>query len=440
MKKTIISYLCILSGIVFSINSNAQEKEYQFSLNQVINYALKHNKQIKNADLSIKAAEKQKWETIAIGLPHINGNISYQDNLRQQFDGIDFDQDGNIDFGAKFNVTPSATLTQLIFDGSYLVGLQASKVFLKISNNAKIKTDKEIVKAVTSAYSNVLLIDESISIFKKNIKNLETNITESKALFENGFIEQEAVEQLQITLNDLNNNLENLTNLKLNSLKMLKFLMGYDFEEKLLVSDNLNTLSNQLASTNNQFDEVLITDNIDYKISKNNTESKRLLYKLEQSKLLPSIGTFLYGSYIANSNEFSFFDNNQAWIPTSALGINIDIPIFSSFQKTAKIKRAKINWKIAENNLKNTIKEIDLKIENAKTELNLAIKTLNNKKQNLRLAEKIESKNNTKYKEGIASSFELRQAQTQLYTIQQAYLQAMVNVINKQANLNALKK
>ncbi len=437
-------YLYFLVYLIIPLNLLAQKEQVSknktdFSLEQAIEHALLHNRKIQNANLNIQVAEQQKWETTTIGLPQVGGKIEYINNITRQFGAVDFDQDGEFDFSLKQSVTPSVTLQQLIFDGAYLVSLQSSKVFLQISKNAKLKTTKEIEKAVVSAYNNVLLTQESNLILAKNIKNLHQSIKETQALLKAGFIEEEALEQLQLTLNSLESNAQNLTKLESISKNLLKLLLGYNTEHNITLTDNLNTLSDEITLVGTEKENLSVFNTIDYKIAENNTKAKKLLLKLEKYKKLPSINAFATGNYIGLSEDFNFFNRSQRWIHTSLVGVNINIPIFSSFRSNAKIKRAKYNWQIAKNELADTQEELAIKIQNTKTELELTIKTLDNKKKNLTLAEKIERKNSIKYAEGIASSFDLRQAQIQLYQIQQEYLQAMVNVINKKAELNALK-
>ena len=185
-NKILLILVMLLTAIGFS-----QEQKTEFTIQEAIDYALENNRQANNATRDIEAAKQQKWETIATGLPQINGNISYTNNIKQQFPGIDFNGDNIVDFGAKQNITPSATLNQLLFDGSYLVGLQSAKVFLEISKNAKIKTDLEIRKAVINTYGNVLLAEESIKILQRNIAVLEKNLNETTRIYENGLGEEE---------------------------------------------------------------------------------------------------------------------------------------------------------------------------------------------------------------------------------------------------------
>jgi outer membrane protein TolC len=434
MKKKLIVAFSVLSFVTMFSQENTQ----RFSLQEAIDYALEHNRTAKNAERDIAAAKKQKWETIATGLPQIDGAISYINNIERQFPGIDFDGDGAVDIGAKQNITPTITLSQLIFDGSYLVGLQSAKVFLEISKNAKEKTDLEIRKAVINAYGNVLLAEESVQILQRNIDVLEKNLYELTKIYENGLEEEESVEQLQITLSGLQSNMNNTKRLKDLSYQMLNLTLGLDINDTTVLTDNLLNL----AVDNMQFNVFdtgnSIENTIDYKIANNNKVSKELLVKLEQSRALPTLNGFLTGSYIGNNEKFRFLDNSQTWVGTAAFGVNLNIPIFGSGLKSARTQRAKINLEKAKDDLTETEQKLKLQIASAKSDFKFAIEDYENKKQNLNLAERIEKKNQTKFFEGIASSFDLRQAQTQLYSSQQEFLQAMLDVINKKAELETV--
>ncbi|MEM5566601.1 TolC family protein [Psychroserpens sp. AS72] len=416
----------------------SQEQPTSFSLQEAINYALENNRQAKNAGRDIDAAKKQKWETTATGLPQIDGEISYINNIKQQFPGIDFNGDGLIDFGAKQNITPSITLTQLIFDGSYLVGLQSAKVFLEISENAKVKTDLEVRKAVINAYGNVLLAEESVQILQRNIDVLEKNLYDITKVYENGLEEEESVEQLQITLTSVQSNLSNTKRLKAIAYQMLNITLGIDLDNQTVLTDTLETL----ALTNMQLGLLEssndVENTIDYKIADNTKVSKELLLKLEQSRILPTISGFATASYVGNNEKFRFLNSNQAWAGTAAFGINMSIPIFGSGLKSARAQRARIELEKAEDDLTETEQTLKLQIASAKSDFKFAVEDYENKKKNLALAERIENKNQTKFFEGIASSFDLRQAQTQLYAAQQELLQAMLDVINSKAELETI--
>lgn len=426
--------LLIITVSYFGI---AQETPQNFSLQEAIDFALENNRQAKNATLDIEAAKKQKWETTATGLPQINAAIDYQNLIKQQFESVDFNQDGIPDFGAKNSVNASATLSQLLFDGSYLVGLQSAKVYLEISKNSKEKTDLEVRKAVINAYGNVLMAEESVSILENNIKILQKNLDETTKIYENGLEEEESVEQLQITLSSVQSNLNNTKRLKNLAYQMLSITIGLDYNAPIILTDDLESLTVKNILQDG-IEDADVKNTIDYKIAANDKTSKELLLKLEKSKALPTLSAFLSGAYIGNNNEFKFLSDQQKWIGTATFGASLNIPIFSSGMRSAATQRAQINLEKAQINLDETEQQLKLQIEAAKNDFILATEEYENKKQNLNLAERIENKNQTKFFEGVGSSFELRQAQTQLYTAQQEFLQAMLDVINTKAELETL--
>ncbi len=430
----------VILSLLFALGLSAQETKHRFGLEAAIEHALTHNRNVKNASLNIQAAEKQKWEVTAAGLPQIVGKIDYATNLETPFPASTDSNDPFNFFFPKHSITPNAMLTQLIFDGTYIVALQASRVFLDISKNAKEKTDNEIKKATIGAYTTVLLTQESRAIMERNISNLFQNLSETKALFETGMTEEENVEQLQLTLAGLENNLTNLKKMERISLGYVKLLLGMDGTQTIELTDRLETIMFANIASKISDAKSSVFDNIDYKIAENNVESKYLLHKAEKFKLLPQVGGFVSGSYqnFTNDNFSTLFESNTRWLSTLTAGVSVTIPIFTSLMTDAKIKRTKIEWEMAKNELQETEAQIALDISKAKSDYQLAIDTYQNKEKSLRLAERIELKNNIKFKEGLASSFELRQAQMQLYTAQQDYLQAMVDVINHKATLENL--
>ncbi|WP_299098546.1 TolC family protein [uncultured Winogradskyella sp.] len=438
MKKTLI----IVVGFIIFQMGYSQELSQNLSLQEAIDFALENNRSAINAARDIDAAKQQKKETTATGLPQISASIDYQNFLKQQISVIPAEFFGGtpgtyeeVVFGTKQSMTAFATLNQKIFDGSYLVGLQSAKVFLEISKNAKIKTDLEVRKAVIEAYGNVLLAEESIQILERNIEVLDKNLFETEKIYQNGLGEEESVEQLQITLSGVKSNLNNVERLKTLAYQMLNITLGLDIYNDLVLTDNLETLTNENISLS-----ILEADNnpeatIDYLIAENDKTSKELLLKLEKSKALPTLNAFINGGYSGFGDDFNFTKKSQDWFGSSLFGVSLDIPIFSSGMRNASTQRAKINLEKAETELTETEQRIKLQIASAKSDYQFAIEDYENKKQNLNLAERIETKNQTKFFEGIGSSFELRQAQTQLYTAQQELLQAMLDVINTKATL-----
>lgn len=425
--------------------SYAQEQTYSFTLEEAINFALENNYGAINADRDLVDAQKQKWETIATGLPQIDGAISYQNQLKQPVSLLPAELAGGepgtfipVVFGQPQTANATATLKQQIFDGSYLVGIQAAKTFIAYSNNYKEKTKLEIRKSVVESYGNVLLSQESVAILEKNKINLEKNLFETQKLFENGLGDEESVEQLQITLSSVENNLKNSLRLRSITLQMLNLIMGLDVDAPTQLKENLSDLAQKQIRLDLLEEDMVMDNNIDFKIGTNLTQQRELELKLQKSLALPTLNAFVnYGS-TSYSDKFNFLSNDTDWFDSSVLGLDLHIPIFSSLGRSAKTARAKIALEKARTQLSETEQNIRLQHKTAKSNYLFSIEEYNTAQENLALAERIETKNQIKYTEGLASSFELRQAQTQLYDAQQQYLQSMVDVINKKTELETI--
>lgn len=427
------------------VNKNDAKQSYSFTLKQSIEHALQYNYSEINAGRDIEAAKKKKWETTTMGLPQLNGNVGYQNNFKLQksvvpgeFFGGPPGSFAEVEFGTKHNMGASLTLSQLIFDGSYLVGLESAKVYLQLFENSKKKTDSEIKQMVINSYGNVLLAQESIKVLESNKVILEKNYNDVNQIYKNGLAEEESVEQIAITLASVNSSLNNVKRSRELALKMLKINLGIELEDELILTDNLETLSKEnldLAITTSEFS---VDKNIDYQMATNMTEQKRLLLKLEKSKALPSLGAQVNFGYNSFSNTFSFFNENQKWFNYSNLGVALNVPIFSSLGRSARTQQARIAFDQAQTKQKEAEQMLKLQYQAAKSDYEYSVEEYETAKNNLRLAERIEKKQQIKFKEGLSTSFEFTEAQRQLYAAQQSYLQSMVNVVNKRASLEKI--
>lgn len=438
--------ILIFSFILFSFLGFSQEqKSYQFSLEEAITFALDSNYTSINARRDIAKAIKQKWETTAQGLPQIDGSLSYQYNLKQpitlipgEFGGGDPGTFTPITFGTKQNANAVATLNQLIFDGSYLVGLKAAKAFLDFSENANEKTRLEVRRGVINAYGSVLLAQELVDIFEKNKINLEKNLNETRKIFENGLTEEENVEQLEITLLDLETELSNVRRSQSIAKQMFNLSLGIDVYAPVMLTDSLAILADENISLDLLDATLNMEDNVDYKIGSNLVQQRFYEMRLEKSKFLPRLSAFVNYGTTANNDDFTFFNGDQKWYQSSVLGFSLNVPIFSSGMRSARTQRAEIALDQAETDFEQTKQQIKLDLNTARSNYIFAIDKYENTKQNLQLAQRVQNKNDVKFKEGLSTSFDLRQAQIQLYTAQQQYFQAMTDVINARANLETV--
>ncbi|NND88114.1 MAG: TolC family protein [Flavobacteriaceae bacterium] len=438
--------LIVAAFIAVALTATAQTtKSYSFSLEEAISFALDSNYTALNARRDIAKALQQKWETTASGLPQINGNVTYNNNLKQPVTLLPAEVTGGppgtfvpVTFGTKQNMNLTATLNQLIFDGSYLVGLKAASAFLDFSENAAEKTLLEVRKGVINAYGSVLLSQELIDVYENNKATLEKNLFETREIFQNGLTEEESVEQLEITLLDVETQLSNAKRTAVIAKQMFNVALGIPVDSPVIFEDDLDDLAFQNMQLNFLDSELNMEENIDFKIAYNLTEQRFLEMRLEKSRALPTLSAFVNYGAAGNSNSFTFFNDNQQWFQSSILGVSLNVPVFSSGMRTARTKRAKIALDQAETQLEETIQNVRLELNTARNNYQFAIERYQNAKKNMALASRIENKNQIKFTEGLSSSFDLRQAQIQLYNAQQQYFQSMLDLINAKATIETV--
>ena len=414
------------------------------SLTDAITESLQNNRAIVNANYDIQIARERQWETIATGLPQISASAAYNKDLEQRTSIVPGAYFGGspreyypVQFGTEQSVDASARLDQLIFDGSYLVGLQASTVFLKISRQNKVKSELEVKRMVTDAYVNVLLAEERKRILENNLENLEGTLTDIRKVYLQGLVEVEQVEQLEITSSSIQSALDYIVRLIPITYQMLNMTLGRDLADKIVLSDTLMGLCIQ-SETGHELSDWDLDKNIDYQIAQNNLRSSELLLKLERFRALPSISAFITSGYDAYSDDFAFTEKSQQWYGRSAFGLSLRLPIFTSGGGQSRSDQAKLNVAKAKAQLEQVEEELLLQKASAHNQFTLALEEFLRSQESLEIAYRIERKNEIKYAEGVTGSFELRQAQLQLYDLQNQHLNAMRDIINSKTELDIL--
>lgn len=438
MKKYIF---LVLIGFYFA-PTKAQNRTYSLSLEQAITLAQDSSYASVNARREMTRALKKKWETAATGLPQINGSVSYNNNIKQPVTLIPGEIAGGasgtftpVVFGTEQNATAQATLEQLIFDGSYLVGLQAAKTFLDFSKNAYEKTLIEVEKSVVNAYGSALMSNALVSVFDNNYNILKKSYNEIQIVYKNGLTELESLEQLEITLLEVKGYLDNAKRSQSLAYNLLRATLGLPLGTDLNLIDDLNTLVLRASEELDPEFSLDLQKQIDVRIAENYTEQRRLEWQLERSRALPSFSAFMNYSTQAFSNNFTFTDNSQQWFQSSVVGLRMQVPIFSSGFRSARSSQARIAWDQAKTEFVQTKQATQIAFENSLSDFNLSKDNYNNASRSLNLAERVAQKNEIKFDQGIASSFDLYQAQAQYYRAQQNYYTSLLALLNAKTAL-----
>jgi len=415
----------------------------QLDLNDAIQLAKTNNRTLQNASKDVLMARQKRWETIAIGLPQVSLSAGYVNAIKQpvslipaEFFGGQPGEFNEVIFGTEQSANAGLRLEQLIFDGSYLVGLQASEIYLRISKQAYTKTEQAIIQATTDAYVNALLAKAQVGILEQNLEAAEQNLSEIKAVFENGLTEEENVQQLQLIATSLQSSLTYTKQMADVAKNVLRYVMGMELDAPLTLGSTLEGLALQLQSERSE--TLTLKNNIDYQMAQNDIRTKELLLKLERFKSLPRISAYLSGGYDGYNQEFAFTQPEQNWFGRASFGLNLSFPVFSSFQSQVKRQQAKLALEQAKNLAENVEQELLLEESRLRNAVQFNLENMKTTAANLALASAIEKKNQIKFKEGLVSGFTLRQAQTQLYDAQNDYLTAMQQLVISKTSLSLL--
>jgi len=432
--------LLLLSETVFSQNDLVS-----LSIDEAIEYGIKNNRNLMNAEREILMAYNQKWEAFATGLPQITANLDYSNYIELPTSLIPLEKFGGppgefseVQFGLEQSAFGSMRMEQQIFDGSWIVGLQATKIYLETSKNFYEKTLLEVKEGVIKLYSLVSILKEGVRLLENNVENFKKDYYEISELYNNGFEEIENVEQIKITLAQSEFLLKQTEKTYDNQKELLKLILGIKLDDQLVLTTDVEKFISGDIVFNKSIVDFIPENNIDIKISKNAFETKKLEYKLEQSKRLPKIKGFYSNTFTGYNDDFKFLQSDQKWFGSSVFGINLKVPIFTSLGLRASSQKAKYAMDNAETSYVDQKERTRALVKQKLNDYLLALDSYNIDRENMMLSISIEEKNSIKFFEGMVSSFELRQAQNQLLNAQQKYLNSVINLISIYAELETL--
>ena len=455
-------FISLLVLVTFQLG--AQEKTNKplvLSVEQAITYGLENNYDLKNAQTDVEIAKNVVKETTAIGLPQVNvglSNTNYIDiptTLMPDFIspavyGVNQDAFGLIPltplsnemgtfpvkFGTKYNANAELSVSQLVFSGEYLIGLKAAKTYKDQTAQLLVKTAQALREIISKNYFLVLSLREQKQILEKTLAANEKLLEETRQMFKNGFVEDTDVSQLEISVNNLTINIQHLNNESETALNYLKMNLGMPLEEDLVLSDVLNDLLEKSILTEHK--TFVLGQNIDYQMMQTQLTLADLQIKREQSTYLPQLSAFFNAQTNAMRDKFNFFSSDETWFPTTVWGLNLSIPIWSSGSRSSRVQQAKLGRSKMEESAKQLNTALTLEIQTAENNFQMHSKEYQNSLKNLELSTRIYQKTQTKFKEGLASSFDLIQAHNSFLSVSGTYTTAIFNVLNDKSVLNRL--
>jgi outer membrane protein TolC len=391
---------------------------------------------VKKSQLDYELALKKMKETVASGLPQINSTVSYMDNLNiatvlipNFFEGK-FDEMIPVQFGTQHNATVGFQIQQLVFSGSYFVGLQTSKIFKTLAEQGLEQTQLNTKETVTSTYYIILVSEESERILQSSLANLEKTHFEIKEMLKEGFVEETDADLVQIGVTKLKNSIQNIRRQTEVAHKLLKFQMGLDLEEKIALTESLEDILKRvdvLSTVETEFD---LNKNIDYQLLTSQEKLMEMALKNEKVKYLPTVSAFYSYQQNAMRNSFNFFSSEERWYNTQIFGVNIMIPLFTSGVQKAKVQQARLTLDQAKNSRQQAAQGLILQASQAKINLTAAYENYLSVKETMGLSQKVYNVTLVKYKEGVSSSMDLTQAHDEYLMSQSEYIKAISDLLN----------
>ncbi|MGQ9863026.1 MAG: TolC family protein [Bacteroidia bacterium] len=436
--------------VVFALACSWAQERVDFSLKDCISYALKNQPTLQNAYLDYQIAKATVGQVRSIGLPQINGTLSLRKLIEiptallpGEIVGAPRGTFIPVRFGVPYNLDVGAQASQLLFDGTYFVGLQAAKVVKDITYKSYQRSRTETIASVKKAYYNVLIFQQRIQNLRASLQQLSDNLQQLQKLYQAGVAEKVDVQRLEVAYA----NLETEYQKALQSLGLaytaLKFQMGMPLETPLRLTDTLQEsfLSTIAADTGATFD---IQRRWEYQTLLSLRKANELDIRRYRVSYLPTLVGVAAITAQAQRKEFDFFDTKKRWFPIVSVGVQIQVPIFDGLNRYYQIRKATLELQKTRNNLMQFTQAAQLEVQSAKINLSNALRTLEIQKRNKELAQEVLSTLRLKYQEGTAPNIELLQAQTAYDAAEASYsgalLEAYAAYVDLQKALGTLEE
>ncbi|MFM9839562.1 MAG: TolC family protein [Cyclobacteriaceae bacterium] len=451
--------LFVTASLIANWSFAQQEAPATFTLEQCIEYALKNSINVQNSFIDEQIASSKVKETIGIGLPQINGSVNALTNptlprffskyaVAQGFNptlNIPGIQPTDVVAGQQFFQLPnslnaSVSVSQLIFNGSYLVGLKASSAYKDLAVKTTTQTKEQTIEQITKAFYGALINKERMNLFESNIARVDSLLRNTKALNSNGFAEGIDVDRIQVSLNNLTTEKAKFERLQTLSVELLKFQMNYPMNQPLTVGGKISDLSTELP-----LDEYLkdldFKRRPDYQVMEANRKLQGLNIRNKYAGALPVLSANANLGYSKQAASIgNLFTSGPAFdeingtgpdklYPFSSIGVTLSVPIFSGLQHSYQLQQEKLKMQKIENGFKTMESSIDLQVKQSVISYQNSVQSLESQKMNMKLAERVARITKIKYEQGVGSNIEVVEAESSLKESQINYYNALYDAM-----------
>ena len=428
--KRILLILLILTS--FSLKSQSQK----LSLSECIDLAIENNENLKNSILEEKISKALSNEYLSIGFPQINfdGGIKYNHEVPKSLldisrfmPGVPEGTEQEVQFGQAYDGRVDLFVNQMIFNGSYFVGLSAAKELIKLSEKMTERNVIDIHESVSKAYYTTLNTKSRVDLVNSNIDRLDALLKQTKSLYENGFVEKLDLDRIQVSFNNLKSEKIKADRLYDLSLAVLKFQIGISVDKKIELIEEFNEeLVTAFTFDLNEFD---YSKRIEYSILQTDKNLKFYELKNNRSQYLPQVyANYNYG-YNTSASQSNIFFESDRWKKFGTFGLQVIVPIFDGFLKRSRINQSKFKIEQVENQMLFLERSINLQINQSLAAYQNSKESLKIASENLELAQDVYFASEKKYAQGVGSNLELIDSNNSLKIAQNQYYNSLYESI-----------
>jgi outer membrane protein TolC len=435
--KLLIPLFFLIAAVI-----NAQEEKLALtlSLEDAQEYALQHNKLIKASRLDVEVSNMARWEAISGGLPKVEGSASLNDNLKIMttlLPGEIIGQPGiyvPVQFGQQFNASYGVQVSQLLFNASYFVGLQTSKLAQDLSALGLEKSELDTREGVAQTYHLILVTEESLEVLAKNIDNLLEVLKSTEAMYEVGMAESTDVDQMRSNISMLENSMKSMERNIEVSYNLLRFQLGLDPEAEIKLTQSLDEFLEEIDVNLLTMQNLSLGSNMDYRLIEGQERMNELGVKMQKSAVLPTLAGFYSYAESGMGNKL----NDLQWFPNSMIGLQLSVPIFASGERYSKIKKAELELDKIRTNKSLVTDQLLMQEKQLKFNLINAREQFESRKENIEVAGRVFTSVENKYKQGMASSLDLTQAHNNYLQAESDYISSLMSLLQNKLALDKL--
>lgn len=414
--------------------------ELSLTLSEAQDYALKNNLAVVSARYDVEATKYMLWEAISAGLPQLNASASLNDNLKLMttlLPGEFFGQPGTkipVQFGSKYNSSFGAQASLLLFNAPYLVGVQTSQLAGKLTGLNLERSEQETREAVIMTYYLILISEESMTILDGNIAALKETLQSTRTMLSAGMAEATDVDQMESNVSMMRNTKSSMERTLELNYNMLRFQLGVSPETRIILTESLASIVTSTDVTKVLEAEFNLRDNVNYRLIEGQEQMSELSLKMQKASVLPTVSGFYSYSKSGMGDKLGDLD----WFPNSVLGFQLSVPLFSSGTRYSRIKQAQINLEKSRTGREMMSEQLRLQEKQVRYNLVNAREQYNLQKANIEVSKRIYASVENKYRQGMASSLEVTQANANYLQAENNYISALMTLLQSKVALDKL--